>query len=101
MQGVNTSNRAGPDLSHLGSRTTIAAGTLENNRENMIRWLRYTDTIKPGVAMPNLGLDQAEAGALTAYLESLTLRDFDMQAAIGDDAGSSVLESASAPLSNE
>lgn len=97
VQGVNTANRVGPDLSHIGSRTTIAAGTLNNNRENMIRWLRYTDTIKPGVAMPNLGLSQEEAGALTAYLETLALPDFDMQAAIGVGAGASLLERAETP----
>ncbi len=77
VQGVNTYNRVGPDLSHIGSRTSIAAGMLENTPENMIRWLRYTDTVKPGVAMPNLGLTQEEAEALTAYLETLTLPDVD------------------------
>ena len=81
VQGVNTYNRTGPDLSHIGSRTSIAAGMLPNTRENMIRWLRYTDTVKPGVAMPNLGLSQEEAESLTAYLETLTLPGFDMQRA--------------------
>ena len=79
VQGVNTYNRVGPDLSHIGSRTSIAAGMLANTPENMIRWLRYTDTVKPGVAMPNLGLTQEEAEALTAYLETLTLPDVDIQ----------------------
>ena len=82
VQGVNTYNRVGPDLSHIGSRTSIAAGMLQNTPENMVRWLRYTDTVKPGVAMPNLGLNQEEAEALTAYLETLTLPDVDMQSMI-------------------
>lgn len=83
VQGVNTYNRVGPDLSHIGSRTSIAAGMLENTPENMIRWLRYTDTVKPGVAMPNLGLTQAEAEALTAYLATLKLPELDIRSLIG------------------
>lgn len=78
VQGVNTYNRTGPDLSHIGSRTSIASGMLPNTRENMIRWLRYTDTVKPGVAMPNLGLSQGEAEQLASYLASLTLPGFDI-----------------------
>jgi len=82
VQGVNTYNRTGPDLSHVGSRTSIAAGMLPNTRENMIRWLRYTDTVKPGVAMPNLGLSQEEAERLAAYLDTLRLPDFDVRTAL-------------------
>jgi cytochrome c oxidase subunit 2 len=82
VQGVNAYNRAGPDLSHIGSRTSIAAGMLPNTRENMIRWLRFTDTVKPGVAMPNLGLSQEEAERIAAYLATLTLPEFDLRAAI-------------------
>ena len=83
VQGVNTYNRVGPDLSHIGSRTSIAAGLLQNTPENMVRWLRYTDTVKPGVAMPNLGLTQDEAEALTAYLATLTLPNVDVRAMSG------------------
>ena len=84
VQGVNTYNRTGPDLSHIGSRTSIAAGILANTPENMIRWLRFTDTVKPGVAMPNLGLSQEEAEQLTAYLDTLTLPGFDMTQAVNE-----------------
>ena len=84
VNGVNTYNRTGPNLSFIGSRTSIAAGILANTPENMIRWLRYTDTVKPGVAMPNLGLSQEEAEQLTAYLESLKLPGFDMKQAVND-----------------
>ncbi len=83
VNGLNTYNRTGPDLSYIGSRTTIAAGTLENNRENMVRWLRFTDTVKPGVLMPNLGLSQQEAEALAAYLEGLRLPGVDLEDMIG------------------
>jgi cytochrome c oxidase subunit II len=86
VQGVNTYNRAGPDLSHIGSRTSIAAGVLPNTRENMVKWLRFTDTVKPGVLMPNLGLSEEEADSIAAYLETLTLPGLDMQSALDGDA---------------
>jgi len=95
VQGVNTYNRTGPDLSHIGSRTSIAAGMLPNTRENMIRWLRYTDTVKPGVAMPNLGLSQEEAESLSAYLETLTLPGFDMKRAFDGGSGAEAAETPS------
>lgn len=84
VKGVNTYNRTGPDLSHIGSRTSIAGGMLANTPENMVRWLRFTDTVKPGVAMPNLGLSQEEAEQLTAYLQTLTLPGFDMTQAFNE-----------------
>lgn len=68
----------GPDLTHIGSRTTIAAGLLENNREQMARWLKHPELVKPGNLMyttgyvpNNLQLNDAEVNALVAYLESL------------------------------
>lgn len=84
VKGVNTYNRTGPDLSHIGSRTSIAAGMLANTPENMVRWLRFTDTVKPGVAMPNLGLSQEEAEQLTAYLATLTLPGFNITQAFNE-----------------
>jgi len=61
----------GPDLTHVGSRRTIAAGLLANTPENVAAWLRAPERIKPGVKMPNLGLGEADARAIAAYLASL------------------------------
>ena len=68
----------GPDLTHIGSRTTIAAGLLENNPEQMARWLLHPEVVKPGNKMyttgyvpNNITLTQDEVSALVAYLESL------------------------------
>jgi len=67
----------GPDLTHVGARTTIAGGLLENNREQMRRWLRDPESVKPGNKMAagyrNVGisLTEEEEVALVAYLESL------------------------------
>ncbi|MDT8435114.1 MAG: cytochrome c oxidase subunit II [Gemmatimonadota bacterium] len=61
----------GPDLTHVGSRRTIAAGILENTPENMAAWLRDPAAVKPGVLMPALDLDEETIRALTAWLDIL------------------------------
>lgn len=59
----------GPDLTHLASRTTLAAGVVANTSAELHAWLRDPDAIKPGSYMPNLHLTQHELDALVAYLE--------------------------------
>ena len=44
--------RLGPILTHVGARTTIAGGILDNTPENMTRWIKYAPTVKPGSTMP-------------------------------------------------
>ncbi|PYO03263.1 MAG: cytochrome c oxidase subunit II [Candidatus Rokuibacteriota bacterium] len=61
----------GPDLTHFGSRRTLAAGLLPNTPENLVAWLRTPDAVKPGVKMPSLGLSEADARAVATYLLSL------------------------------
>ena len=80
----------GPTLTHVGSRTTIAGGLLENNSEQLARWLHHPDQVKPGNKMyygingmagymkpegdklvPNITLTDDDVTALVAYLESL------------------------------
>ncbi len=61
----------GPDLTHVGSRSTIGAGVLPNTPENLTAWLLDPAAVKPGVKMPALGLSEDEARALAAYLLSL------------------------------
>jgi len=60
----------GPDLTHVGSRETLAAGVLENTPANMTRWLKNPQAVKPGSYMPNFNLTDAEVTELTAYLEA-------------------------------
>ncbi|HSM08697.1 MAG TPA: cytochrome c oxidase subunit II [Gemmatimonadota bacterium] len=71
IQGTPAAGVLGPDLSHVGSRRTIAAGILENTTENMIRWLRDPGEVKPGALMPALQLSEEELRTLAAYLRSL------------------------------
>jgi cytochrome c oxidase subunit 2 len=73
----------GPDLTHVGSRTTIAAGSMENTPRRMRDWITNPDRIKPANKMYNGGyiepasgrrliqLDDAEITAIVAYLQSL------------------------------
>ena len=61
----------GPNLTHVGSRTTLAGGMFPNDREHMTAWLRDPPTMKPGSRMPNLGLNEADATALADFLLSL------------------------------
>lgn len=61
----------GPDLTHLASRETIAAGTLENTTGNLAGWIIDPQHIKPGNKMPAVNLTSEELQALLAYLNSL------------------------------
>ena len=60
----------GPDLTHVASRRTLAAGALENTPENLKAWLHDPDDFKPGSNMPNFKLSDDEVRALVAYLET-------------------------------
>jgi cytochrome c oxidase subunit 2 len=65
----------GPDLTHVGSRSHIVAGWLENTPENMKRWLRDPNEVKPDNIMGQVikagTLTEQEIDSLAAYLESL------------------------------
>ena len=69
--GTNATGRFGPDLTHLMSRATIAAGAAENTKENLRLWIQKPDAIKPGSLMPAMQLTDADLDALVRYLETL------------------------------
>jgi cytochrome c oxidase subunit II len=71
IAGTRAGSRIGPDLTHLASRRTIAAGTLPNTRGNLAGWIVDPQRIKPGAKMPPTQLDPGDLQALLAYLESL------------------------------
>lgn len=60
-----------PNLTHVGSRQTLASGRLINTSANMAAWLADPQKWKPGVHMPNVHLNPRALRAMTAYLESL------------------------------
>ncbi len=68
----------GPELTHVGSRSTIAAGLLENNRDELHRWIHAPNEVKPGNTMwlkgyiaNSIKLTPEDEDALVNYLESL------------------------------
>jgi cytochrome c oxidase subunit 2 len=71
IRGTKAGGRVAPDLTHIGSRRTIAAGTLPNNRGNLAAWFIDPQRIKPGANMPTIPLPAADVGPLAAYLEGL------------------------------
>ncbi len=71
INGVNSGRLIGPNLTHFGSRQLIAGGVLDNNPQNLAKWLQDPQAVKPGVDMPNLHLSQQEIAALVAYLDGL------------------------------
>jgi len=71
IQGTPATARVGPDLTHVGSRTTLAAGTITNTLANMERWIAHPQDVKPGNQMPDLNLTDAQVHELATYLERL------------------------------
>lgn len=72
VRGVVESRLAAPDLTHVASRGWIGAGTLKNERENLIAWLARGEAIKPRRAMPSFAhLDAASLAALADFLSEL------------------------------
>jgi cytochrome c oxidase subunit 2 len=70
IRGVSA-GQLGPDLTHFGSRRTVAAGLLPSTPDNVAAWIANPAALKPGAKMPALGLTEAQARAVAAYLLSL------------------------------
>jgi cytochrome c oxidase subunit II len=71
IQGTDAQGRRAPDLTHVGSRHTLAAGALENTPTEMASWIANPQSTKPGVNMPAHPLPAADLQALVAYLGTL------------------------------
>ena len=69
--GTQAQSFVAPPLTHLKSRSTIAAGTLPNTRGNLMGWITNPQAIKPGVIMPAVPLTPVQLTALVGYLETL------------------------------
>jgi cytochrome c oxidase subunit II len=72
ITGTNASGTVGPNLTHVASRTTLAAGTIPNTPEELAAWIEDPQSIKPGTQMPASGLTPTQLRQLVAYLESLS-----------------------------
>lgn len=80
IKGTRSQGKIGPDLTHVGRRTHIAAGVRENTQDNLREWISDPNAIKPGNIMsvqgqvyndPTLKLSDAQISALVRYLQGL------------------------------
>jgi cytochrome c oxidase subunit 2 len=71
VRGSAAEGIVGPDLTHLMSRQTIAAGALANGEAGLAGWVANPQAIKPGAKMPATNLSGPELNAIVAYLETL------------------------------
>ncbi|HMJ20710.1 MAG TPA: cytochrome c, partial [Terriglobales bacterium] len=71
VAGTAADGRFGPDLTHLMSRATIAAGAAQNTHDNLRLWIQDPSAIKPGSLMPAMQLSDAELDAVVSYMETL------------------------------
>jgi cytochrome c1 len=66
------SGTIGPNLDGVGGRTQIAGGAVPNNSPaDLAKWIQNPAALKPGTAMPTLGLSEQEAADAAAYLSTL------------------------------
>ena len=66
--------RVGPNLTHVGSRTTIAGGLYPNDTRHLSLWIKNARWMKPGVLMPTLGAGQLDR-VTNAYIPKTGLND--------------------------
>jgi cytochrome c oxidase subunit 2 len=71
IRGTGAQSRVGPDLTHLASRTSLAALALPNTRAHLVQWIRDPQSVKPGSQMPSVPLTNREIATLVRYLETL------------------------------
>ncbi|WP_146442192.1 cytochrome c oxidase subunit II [Botrimarina colliarenosi] len=72
VRGTAADGSIGPDLTHFGSRHSLAAGSLENSPDNLRRWITEPQSIKPMAVMPGYHtLSDADLASLIAYLQGL------------------------------
>ena len=71
VAGTPADGRFGPDLTHLMSRSTIAAGAAKNTHNNLRLWIQDPSAIKPGSLMPAMKLSDKDVDAVVSYMETL------------------------------
>ncbi|HEX3681160.1 MAG TPA: cytochrome c oxidase subunit II [Bryobacteraceae bacterium] len=71
IRGTSAIGKFGPDLTHLMSRQTLAAGVLVNNTQNLRAWVNDPQDPKPGCFMPSMKLTGPELDQVVSYLQSL------------------------------
>jgi cytochrome c oxidase subunit 2 len=71
IRGTSASGKVGPDLTHVGSRPTLAAGLMPNDVGHMSGWIVDSQAVKPGNIMPPQHISPSDLHDVVAYLQSL------------------------------
>jgi cytochrome c oxidase subunit 2 len=71
VRGTSAQGTFGPDLTHLASRKTLAAGMIPNTSENLRRWVADPQEVKPGCLMPAFGVSDHDRDLIVSYLSTL------------------------------
>jgi cytochrome c oxidase subunit 2 len=73
VRGVSEESRLGPDLTHVGSRLHLGAGTVPNEPAQLAAWVAHTQQLKPGARMPSSGerIGEADLQLIAAWLAQL------------------------------
>ena len=71
IRGTSAGGRVGPDLTHVASRRTLAAGALPMQKNYLIAWIQDPQHFKPGNRMPAVTLNGQELMSLADYLMEL------------------------------
>jgi cytochrome c oxidase subunit 2 len=72
IRGTQAGGGVAPDLTHIASRKTLGADTLENDTANLEAWVTHAQSLKPAAQMPDVTqFSGADLRALVAYLQNL------------------------------
>jgi cytochrome c oxidase subunit 2 len=71
VAGTKALGSTGPDLTHLASRRTLAAGAAVREPAALASWIENPQRLKPGSQMPSIDLSPADLAAVVEYLEGL------------------------------
>jgi cytochrome c oxidase subunit 2 len=71
VRGTPAGGRLGPDLTHVASRRTLAAGLLPNTPGHLGGWIANPQALKPGTRMPRVPLSRDEFRLIHQYLQTL------------------------------
>lgn len=71
IQGTAATSNVGPDLTHIAARHSLLTGLMENNKDNLFKWISHPQEIKPGAHMPDFNMDKDSVTAIVHYLEEL------------------------------
>lgn len=71
IRGTAAEGDKGPDLTHVASRSSLAAATLTNTPDHLRSWVSNPQQIKEGALMPDVELSDTDLEVLIAFLETL------------------------------